>query len=220
MFNVLAQAEVVVEGAGGVGLDPQLAVYSVIIAYLLQALRNIAWVDERRGLLPFVALGLGVALAALRLNGAMGWSDIILSGCLLGLTASGFQSAASKLPLGMNALKNVSGAAAAILLCLCLVNAGGCGKLADNPPTGDQVLRATVDTYAATVETLTEFYEAGKIDDQMATRIESSRALAWMALEEWKMRLEDGKPVSESIRRFTTHFAALIEAENNLKEDR
>ncbi len=100
----------------------------------------------------------------------------------------------------------------------CLLLLGGCGQLANKAPSQDQVLRVTVDAYAGTMDTLTDFYKAGKIDDELVGKIDVHRKMAFMALEEWRACLRDGKPVSEAIRQFTTHFAALIEAEKILNE--
>lgn len=193
VFEILAQTEVVVESSGA-GLDPKLAMCSVIIAYLLQALRRIKWVDGHKGAMPFIALGLGVLFAFLKLRDVMPWEDIAISGCILGLTASGFQSLAKKLPMGMNAVKNVGNGAAVILLCLCLVGVGGCGGVNLSPQyenqlaaqvawAGDMVSRANVEPTgegcAVGEFTLTQVREVFEINrDQWLLFWEASQGVA------------------------------------------
>ncbi len=72
-------------------------------------------------------------------------------------------------------------------------------------------LVTAVDGYAATVNVLAEARQAGKIDNATAERIESYRALARSALDNWDQAVESGLPAELAARQFNDAMRLLLE---------
>ena len=71
-------------------------------------------------------------------------------------------------------------------------------------------LRAAVDAYAATMETMAELRAAGHIDDEAADQIEAVRIIARTALARWAADIDRGEDPSVAISAFRRALDELI----------
>ena len=78
------------------------------------------------------------------------------------------------------------------------------------PPTPRQTLRTSYDGFAAVVNVLCDYYEAGYLTDEEFTEIRGWAGVAKTALDTWNQALVAGQPYSTAIERFNAALGELI----------
>ena len=78
------------------------------------------------------------------------------------------------------------------------------------PPTPRQTLRTSYDGFAAVVNVLCDYYEAGYLTDEEFVEIRGWAGVAKTALDTWNEALVAGQPYSTAIERFNAALGELI----------
>ena len=91
-----------------------------------------------------------------------------------------------------------------MVLAVLAVLLGGCGV------TPNAALRTAADSYATTMEALTEYREVGVLGAEDIIRIEKVRVVARAALDSWREALNDGQFPGAAIEKFRKELFRLI----------
>ena len=73
----------------GIELSPSMLAFVPLVAFLVQLIKETGLVENVKGLLPLVAIGLGIACSFLAAKGLTTWYDPVLPGVMIGILATG-----------------------------------------------------------------------------------------------------------------------------------
>lgn len=91
--------------------------------------------------------------------------------------------------------------AVGLTILVCVLLASGCQLLGMATRTERHKLRTVTDTYAATMHTLADLREAGKLTDKQVERVDRWYPVVREGLDEWRAQVEAGKkPEKDTIR--------------------
>lgn len=100
-----------------------------------------------------------------------------------------------------------------MLLLVLAVFLGGCIALQKTVDTPRKRWALAAQTYAATMRTLTDLREAGRLSQEEIDAVDRWYPVATEALQEWKTAIQNGESTAETIRRFEKALARLMEIE-------